>query len=109
MKRLLALACASQLMAGCMFVPRRSEDEYAECPVRTMQLTLDAKEMPFGCGDDVKGCLIAIGAVTSVSLVASGSIVLVGNTLHWLETTEKCSMRPAVKVAAREFVSRLRR
>ncbi|OAI51472.1 hypothetical protein AYO46_01400 [Betaproteobacteria bacterium SCGC AG-212-J23] len=48
--------------------------------------------MSGGCGD-ARGCalfLVAIGAVAAASVVISGSVVLVGNTIHWLEKQGKC-------------------
>lgn len=55
---------------------------------------VEVKTVPIECGQN-RGC--AAGAVASMivvtggSAVVSGSIVLVGNTAHWLEYQGTCS------------------
>lgn len=62
----------------------------------TRSLDLDYAQMTArDCGgssnEAVAICLAAMGVVIPVgSLVASGSIVLVGNTMHWLEYHGTC-------------------
>ena len=36
--------------------------------------------------------LVAIGAVAAATAVVSGSIVLVGNVVYWLERQGKCAL-----------------
>jgi hypothetical protein len=40
--------------------------------------------------DELLICLVASGVVASASLIVSGSIVLIGNTIHWLEYKASC-------------------
>lgn len=61
----------------------------------TRSLDLDYETMSVGsCGgsdEAAAACLAIFGIVIPVgSLVASGSVVLVGNTLHWLEYHGTC-------------------
>jgi hypothetical protein len=62
----------------------------------TRSLDLDYAQMNvLDCGSSSKEgaaiCLVAMGVIIPIgSFVASGSIVLVGNTLHWLEYHGAC-------------------
>ena len=59
----------------------------------TRRLRLTAEQMEVsGCNNDDAGACLFVYAVgvPVVSLVASGSIVLIGNTLHWLEFHGGC-------------------
>jgi len=60
----------------------------------TKELALSVEEIEMndcGGGSDAAACLFvwAVG-VPTVTLIASGSVVLVGNTLHWLEYHGAC-------------------
>ena len=60
----------------------------------TKQLSLTYVELQGNlCGNntDAAACLFAVGVVIPVgSLLVSGSVVLIGNTLHWLEYQGSC-------------------
>ena len=75
-------------MSGCAFVPELSEDQeyFQDCKTRTKYLTLSTTKLRnFDCGGaDEMGCLILAG------VVISGSLVLAGNTIHWLEYHTSC-------------------
>ena len=43
-----------------------------------------------GGGNSAGACIILAGVITGGSAIVSGSIVLVGNSLHWLEKQGKC-------------------
>ncbi len=43
------------------------------------------------CDDsDFGGCIVALGLIGPLSYIVSGSIVLLGNTLHWSEYKLNC-------------------
>lgn len=83
-------------ISGCAFVPRVSEEQkyLQQCKLFTKQLELDIEVIDAsGCEktDDVGLCLLvyAVG-VPTVTLVVSGSIVVAGNTIHWMEYQGRC-------------------
>jgi len=81
---------------SCTFFPTVSKEQrYADsCEMFTKQLTLSVEVHKFnGCGgnSDAATCLlIAAVGVPTVTFVVSGSVVLAGNTLHWLEYQGVC-------------------
>ena len=97
--------------SGCVVLPRSAVND-TDCPVYTRKLELEVKDISGGnvCGQgNARDCLIIVGGLAAASAAVSGSIVLIGNTLYWLETREKCVMRPAVQAAAKNFVNGLAR
>lgn len=85
------------VLSGCAFTPRVSLDqEYAnQCSLYTKQMELSVHELrASGCNGSHKGaeaCLLAYAiGVPVMTFTVSGSIVLVGNTLHWLEYQGRC-------------------
>ena len=91
------------LLSSCVFSPQVSRDQhYAEnCRMFTKKLTL-AVEPISGNGscaanshETAAACLMFFGVIVPVgTLVASGSLVVAGNILHWLEYQGAC--KPAV-------------
>jgi len=85
------------LLSSCVFVPKESEKQkYADnCHMYTKQLTLSAQEIKghlCTSDDSAEACLMVYGVILPVSsFVISGSIVLIGNTLHWLEYQGPCN------------------
>ena len=85
------------LLTSCVFVPEESEKQkYADnCHMFTKQLTLSAQEIKghiCNADDSAEACLMVYGIILPVgTFVISGSIVLIGNTLHWLEYQGPCS------------------
>ena len=79
--------------------------------MKIQKLTLDAKGLDEGglCtatlnNDEAVACLLTMAIVIPVgSLLVSGSIVLVGNSLHWLEYQGRCD-----ESFLKEQVSRLK-
>jgi hypothetical protein len=84
------------LLTSCVFVPEESEKQkYADnCNMFTKQLTLSVQEIKgniCNAEDSAEACLMVYGIILPVgSFVISGSIVLIGNTLHWLEYQGPC-------------------
>lgn len=86
-------------ITSCVFLPETADNQqyYNQCKMATKKLTLKVnvdKEYSMCGGKDFKEdplvCLVANGVVASASIVVSGSIVLIGNTIHWLEYQVSC-------------------
>ncbi len=92
-----AAAAAVLLLAACAY-PRSVSVYDAECQVERRKLVLEVAEYNRVRGCVNEGCvaqLVFEGAVLATSTVISGSIVLVGNIVYWLEQRRGC---PAVAV-----------
>ena len=81
-------------LSACVYVPVVDENTSSStCQTYTKTLTINPIEMqenfPMGCNDE--SCLAVVVAVTAGSAIISSSIVLTGNTLHWLEYQGTCS------------------
>ncbi len=89
-------------LSSCAFYPKFSDKQNTQCNLVTKKLTLEVfppnKKKPlnftgFDISDDF-GILFYILAgvvvIATVSAIVSGSIVLTGNTIHWIEKEGKC-------------------
>ena len=87
------------VIASCVYVPVVDEHDSknSSCDTYTKSLTLNPIEMneniTVGCnsGDCAAVALGSVIVVTAGSAIISSSIVLTGNTLHWLEYHGTCS------------------
>lgn len=71
-----------------MFVPRTVNEHHNNCHLVTKKFTLEEHQIGhLHCRNE--GCLIAL-IPSAVTLIVSGSVVLIGNTIHWLEKQGKC-------------------
>ncbi|ASP38807.1 hypothetical protein CHH28_08995 [Bacterioplanes sanyensis] len=98
----------SALLASCAFSPAvEKHQRYARhCDMYTKQLTLETVPLEgHECKDanNAEQCalIVALG-LPVVTFVVSGSIVLIGNTLHWVEFHGSCE-RGAVNEYVRSF------
>lgn len=71
------------------------DQEHAEgCRMSTKKLTLSAETIAVNAcngGAEESACLMLFGVIIPVgSLLVSGSVVLAGNILHWLEYQGSC-------------------
>jgi hypothetical protein len=85
------------IISSCTFIPTVSDDQsYADnCSMLTRELTLTTEFIDFhrGCGTSAESgaCFLAVAiGVPAFSFVVSGSIVLMNNTLNWLEYQGTC-------------------
>ena len=113
----LLLICA-MLSPACVFMPKKVESEFYEdesCELATKKLTLDVHVSEGGSdlmGSMIHACdgsnepecalivLVPVAVVSAGSMIVSGSIVVVGNTVHWIEKQGRCDdsmTRKAVK------------
>jgi hypothetical protein len=82
------------LLNACVVVPQVRETYDADCRMLRRHITLEAavvSGVPRYCvGDGCAIYLVAGGLVTAASVVVSGSIAVVGNTLFWTEEQRRC-------------------
>lgn len=109
-RRSLRSACgllATVMLSGCVFFPRTTPSYTGDCQIVEQRLTLDSVPVRLGSGGCTgEACLLILavyGGVTAGTAVVSGSVVLIGNTLYWLEKKGRCSM-PVVARATSEFL-----
>jgi hypothetical protein len=91
LKKFLILSLVFALSA-CVVVPVVDKNEFVSstCKTYTKSMKLDVVVANRGiCGDEY--CLAAALVVFAGSAIISGSIVLTGNTVHWLEYQGTCS------------------
>jgi hypothetical protein len=91
----LALIGLSLLASGCVFYPKTVESYDPVCEIRTRQMLLKSEVIIDGVCPSTQqqhaaGCLVVALGVTAGSAVVSGSIVVAGNTVYWLEKRGKC-------------------
>ncbi len=88
-KTILALPFFCLLIQSCViFIPEYEKND-GDCELLSQESKLAVYgDIPSGCNDEI--CLAAILASGASTLVVSGSIVLTGNTVHWLERQGKC-------------------
>jgi len=82
------------LISGCIYYPKRVEVYDSDCNIRTRKLTLGvigSNSVPSCSGGNAGACLAAIAAVGPVTAVVSGSIVVIGNTLYYMEKEGPCA------------------
>lgn len=85
------------LLSGCVYLPRTTTTYNTECQTQQRQMRLEAQQLGtlMGCqGEACTGALIAFGAVSAATAIVSGSIVLVGNMVYWLEERGQCNHGP---------------
>lgn len=83
---------------GCVFLPERKVDGLVleKCQTYTKKWKLTQKQYVdfdncYGSPAEIGVCLGLVGIVVPAgSFILSGSVVLVGNTLHWLEYKGRC-------------------
>jgi hypothetical protein len=79
-------------LSACVVVPVVDNNEAASsgCKTYTRSMSLKAVGLqPNGC--NTEECLATVLVIAAGSVLVSGSIVLVGNSVHWLEYQGTCS------------------
>ena len=84
-------------LGSCVYLPKVAADQF-DCKVRTKRLAIEESitglkffAAPKYCDDEA--CLAAVlplMAVSAGTYVVSGSIVVIGNSLNWLELKSAC-------------------
>lgn len=101
------------LLSYCAVVPTSEQVNYKGCYVKTPKWRLEysqvtAVETCRGSGGSMAfACLATVGIIIpAVSTVVSGSIVLIGNTVHWIEYQGNCD-EEAIKATLQRQVQEL--
>lgn len=92
---------AAVLVSSCIVVPKRVQYYDRDCDVVAKSYELTTKQFSIlegakDCSDDdcvkqIAGYALGTAVVGSVSAIVSGSIVVAGNTVYWLEKQGKCN------------------
>ena len=93
-----AVVLLSFALSACVVYPKKVEYYDSDCRIDAKRLELETgvliSDVCSGGGSEVEGaCLAALLAVGAGSAIVSGSIVVVGNTVYWLEKKGKCLAR----------------
>jgi hypothetical protein len=90
------IAAATVTLSGCLVLPKVDMNQPVPCPLVTREITLDTVQLAHieHCYGDACLLQLSTGAVVfAASLLVSGSVALVGNTIHWIERVGKCGGR----------------
>lgn len=85
-----------------MYLPNTTTIYNEKCQTYQRHMTLEVQQIGTlaGCqGEACAGALVAFGAVSAATAIVSGSIVIVGNVVYWLEEQGRCvgsSNKPAM-------------
>ena len=80
---------ASVFVSSCIVYPKKVEYYDAECEIMVKKLTLEVEVVTQNACSYEEECLVLLGA-SAASAVVSGSIVVIGNTIYWLEKVGNC-------------------
>jgi hypothetical protein len=80
-------------LAGCVYLPETTVRYNEKCQAYERRMTLEAHQVGAfrGCHDE--GCvaiLVFAGVVSAATAVVSGSVVVAGNVVFWLERQGQC-------------------
>ena len=84
------------MSSSCTFTPQIVHDSDDDrCQLSTSKRTLELSDVSnMHCsGSSAEAAVVCLGAASiysAITAIVSGSIVLVGNTVHWLEKQGKC-------------------
>lgn len=93
-KPLMLLSVMTVSVTACTFYPKKLE-YYSDCNIKANKLVLEAEPIKLACATSYsdpsgKACLSSLIAFGVASAIVSGSIVVIGNTVYWLEEEGKC-------------------
>ena len=91
--RVLCSLSLAALLSACILVPVTTEVYDAECHISSKHMDLQALQIGrFNhChNQECTALLVGAGATAAASAVISGSIVIVGNVVYWLEKQGRC-------------------
>ena len=93
--KIIAIIAIAFLLSSCAVVPKLAQDtDDSRCDLLTRKMELDMVGGNANCSsNDARGTLVCLGiagVVVATTAIISGSIVLAGNTVHWLEKQGQC-------------------
>jgi len=77
------------MLSSCI-LPKTVQDDSSDCKTVTKNLTLEVMNYSGVYCHDHEQCLVEATLLLAANAV-SGSIVIIGNTAHWLEKKARCS------------------
>ncbi len=95
----------SLIFGSCLVLPKTETASVKNCELETKSWILEVHEIElnnkcYGCGDFVRGiiecggkseeCITFVAGVSIGWTVVAGSIIVSGNTIHWLEKQGSC-------------------
>lgn len=85
-------------LTSCTFVPKVVHDpDNRKCKLstnqRTLEVTMEGAKFIHDCPD----CFLLASLYSTATAIISGSVVIIGNTIHWIEKQTKCSDENADK------------
>lgn len=92
------LALFMSTISGCVYIPSESPSHNDDCHLTTHNYHLQSKPI-LSTNGDFSGCnsrecisviLGGIVVVSASSAILSGSVVIVGNSIHWIEHQGRC-------------------
>ncbi|QDX80514.1 hypothetical protein B9N43_04150 [Denitratisoma sp. DHT3] len=88
-----AIVLLAPLLTSCIYLPHTEVTVDPECGVleRKMHLTVTEVALYGRCVNE--GCvalLVSAGAASAATAVVSGSVVVAGNAVYWLEKQGRC-------------------
>ncbi len=94
--QILVYICITLSLTACVYLPVVDENASAKCNTVTKSMSLDKVDvegnMSVRCRNEGCAAVLAGSVVVSAgSAIVSGTIVLTGNTIHWLEYQGTCS------------------
>ena len=106
LKKYLSLVLITFLIQSCIVIPKTVPEEDQECLLVTKSMTIDYYTSPDMIDEAVDEmvqaitsdchepeCLLLLAPLITISVgsfIVSGSIVVVGNTIHWIEEQGRC-------------------
>ena len=97
--RLIPILLATSTLMACITAPQKAINQpYAhQCKdmlTRKIELSNNSSITSAlrlcATNSNLPACLLSTGVISSVSVVVSGSIMLVGNSIHWMEYAATC-------------------
>ena len=95
-RRVLTACCLLASAAGCVYFPSTSTLYDEKCQTYERHMTLEVQQLGtlMGChGEACVGALVVMGAVSASTAVVSGSVVIMGNVVYWVEKQGRCMGR----------------
>lgn len=104
--RLLCVLACLLFTHSCLYTPKVSEYQAHHCSLITKRLELKENSIdpnPDWVPEAKNGLdvLVGLAVIGPATLVVSGSIVMVGNTIHWVEAQGRCDNTSIYKVSSK--------